>query len=282
MFEEAVQGAKGIFRVRRGQQQFPRLPFLFGGYDLPEKKLTFFQKLGQEEVLSETKRLYSGMLKWMVEGDERGKEGVSSELRLQIEACMSLFAKRRIKLVAKMTERNSTFSLIARRQYNGPFLPIKRLNPHTENLITLFKSAVLNAQNPVYADLQVKHGNDLQRDVDYLLARFHPTEILEQLQRGEALSPFQQEQLHLLHLHINRIGVSYDEALVAIQGDQRLLVVNEQKEELDGEMEPNVHIVLVRKMTALSKCVWLERYFPQNCWVLSDLDFVLEASSLSP
>ena len=282
MFEEAVQGAKSIFRVRRGQQQFPRLPFLFGGYDLPDQKLTFFQKLGQEEVLNETKRLYSGMLSWMVEGDEEGKEGVSTELHQQVEACMSLFAKRRIQLIAKMTERNSTFSLIARRQYNGPFLPIKCLNPHSENLVSMFNSAVLTSQNPVYTDLQVKHGNDLKRDIDYLLARFNPIEILEQLQRGEALSPFQQEQLHLLHLHINRIGVSYDEALVAIQGNQRLLVVNEHDEELDGETEPNVHIVLVRKMTTLVKCAWLARYFPQDCWVLSDLDFILDAYSLSP
>lgn len=282
MFEEAVQGAKSIFRVRRGLQQFPRLPFLFGGYDLPVQKLTFFQKLDREEVLNETKRLYSGMLRWIIEGDKEGKEGVSSELRLQIEACMGLFAKRRIKLIAKKTERDSTFRLIARRQYNGPFLPIKCLNPHSDNLVSVFKSAVLSRENPVYEDLQVKHGNDLKRDIDYVLAKFHPTEILEQLQRGQALSPFQQEQLHLLHLHINRIGVSYDEALVAIQDNQRLLVVSEQQEELDGEMEPNVHIVLLRKMTILSKCRWLESHFPQNCWVLSDLDFILEAYSLSP
>ena len=282
MFEEALQAAKKVFKVSRGQQQFPKLPFVFGGYDWPEMKLTFWQKVGQYEVLEEANEVYSEMLRWMAAGDIDGQAALSAELRLKTQVCLSLFAKRNIRLLSRTTEYDSAYRLIARRDYKGPFLPIKCLNPQPEDLVSTFRITALNMDNPVYRHLQVKHGNDLARDIDYVLARFDPTKVLEQLQEGQPLSPFQLEQIHLLHLHVDRMGVCYDEALVAVKHNQRLLIVNEKDEELDGEIEPNLHIVLLRKMTTLSKCKWLACHFPLNRWVLADVDFLLEASNLSP
>lgn len=282
MFEEAVQAAKRMFRVSRRQQQFPKLPFVFGGYDWPERKLTLLQKLGQQEVLSEANELYSDLLRWLAVRGERGKAPISDELRIKTQACLSLFAKQNIRLVGRTTAHESTYRLLARRKYNGPYLPMRSLNPQTDDLISIFNTTALSLDNPVYKDLQAKYGNDLARDIDYVLARFDPVKVLDQLEEGQPLTSFQREQMHLLHLHINNIGVSYDEALVAVKHNQRLLVLNEKGDELDGETESNIHIVLVRKMTTLSKCSWLARHFPQNRWILSDIDFLLEASSLSP
>ena len=147
MFEEAVRAAKAVFRVRRGQQQFPKLPFLFGGYDWPAQKLTLFQKVGQETVLEEVKVLYSGLLGWVTAGDEAGKEALSAELQLYTDTCLGLFAKRRIRLTMKTTDQESSYRLLARRQYNGPYLPIKCLNPQAKDLVSVFNSAVLSLDN---------------------------------------------------------------------------------------------------------------------------------------
>lgn len=282
MFEAAVKAAKEVFRVGRVQQQFPKLPFVFGAYDFPSAHLRLLQRLKQQEVIIEAEIAYTGLVSWMTKGSERGKRCVSDELRLHAEDCLSVFSKRGIRLEAKSTEIPSSYRLLARHNYCGPYLPFRSLNPSAEDVVAVMSIAALRANNPLYQRLQVQYGSALDRDIDYVLTQFDPLKVLEQIHSGEPLTTFQQEQLHLLHLHLNHVGMVYDDALVAVKHSQRLVVVGEQGEELDGETEPNVHILLLRKITTLAKCSWLARHFPLERWLLADIDFQLDASRLSP
>ena len=280
MFEEALAASRRIFRVPRSQQQMPHFPLLFGAYDIPTPRLRFMQRFAQTSLLHEADSLFCTLLKCVTK-QVSNKDTLGLELRLSCEENERLMANRRVRAEERESSKPTETCLLAKRMYRGPFVPVKALNPKESDLMSTPFLKDLNNLNTLYESLENRYGSEVETDIDYLMQGLNQEALVKKLRAGKVLSPFELEQLCILHLHCGRVGMMYEEALVAVRHAKKVVIVSDKGEEVDGEIESNVHILLLRKASPLSQSNWLRKHFPLDRILLADVDFLLNSANLS-
>jgi len=94
--------------------------------------------------------------------------------------------------------------------------------------------------------------------------------------RDEPFSPDELSRISQFWAHLKDVGTVRSDILVYCKQSQAIVLRNKRGEEIDGETEPNYHILRFTKISTQGMSVWMQSQMLLDYWFLTDVDFADE------
>lgn len=101
-------------------------------------------------------------------------------------------------------------------------------------------------------------------------------QLLLKRRRNETFSPKDLENLSLFWTHLKDVGTIRTDILAYSRQSHAIVLRNKRGEDIDGETEPNYHILHFTKISTQLMSVWLQSQMLLDQWFLTDVDFADE------
>ena len=271
MLAKVKSNALQIFNVPRAQQQLPYLPFLFGAYDPPPAPLS--SPLFASPHESHLKALYRDFItSLMAKTTSKLIPTVSYSLLMKSERSLVRLESAGItmRLVDKSTP--EVFKIICEEESYGCSLLFPELEPpatfqYKPTSLPFFR-AIKKFIKPDEEEIKVV---DMLSDLKLDLAQ-----IVLKRRRNEPFSPTELESMSLFWTHLKDTGTIRTDILAYSKQSQAIVLRNRRGEDIDGETEPNYHILHFTKISTQRMSVWLQSQMLLDQWFLTDVDFADE------
>jgi hypothetical protein len=271
MLARAKSNALQIFNVPRAQQQLPYLPFLFGAYDPPPLSLAY--RLFTSPHESHLKAIYHDFVtSLMAKTTSKLIPTVSHSLLMKSERSLIRLESAGVtmQLVDKSTP--EVFKVICEEESYGSSLLFPELEPPAtfqyKPTSLPFLRAIKKLIKPDDEEMNlVDTLSDLKLDLAQLVLK---------RRRNEPFSPNELENMSLFWTHLKDIGTIRTDILAYSKQSQAIVLRNKRGEDIDGETEPNYHILHFTKISTQRMSVWLQSQMLLDQWFLTDVDFAEE------
>lgn len=271
MIARAKANALSIFKVPRTQQQLPYLPFLFGAYDPPP--LPLFYRLLTSPYEAHLKTIYSDFVTSMISRTtDKLVSTVSPSLLAKCET--SLVRLESAGVTMQLVDKGSpdVFKVICEEETYGTDLLFPELKPppdfqYTPKPLPL-QRRIKQLLNPDNEEMNlVDSFADLKLDLAQLILKSR---------RKQAFSPQDLHNLSLFWTHLHDVGTVRTDVLAYSKQSEAIVLRNKRGEEIDGEIEPNFHVLHFTKVSTQRLSVWLQSQMLLDYWFLTDVDFADE------
>lgn len=273
MYTTAAKTALSLFKVPRHEQQFPYLPFLFGAYDLPPLSPFTHHLTSPHE--SELHRIYTHFMeKFLSRQAEEMAMIVGNQLLEKCELCFRELEREGVKVALRDGNWKPFFRVVAERNVYGSQLQFPELNPSSP--------LEVSSQEFRLRRLQIEKISVVSKDpVPISELELDPLPLILKKRKQHQLSPREETELKTLQMYVAQVGTVISQAIVLSKDSRAIVVKNKTGEEVDGEMEPNVHVFHFEKFCTMRGSRYLRDYFLLDQWQLVDIDFLQQGEEIA-
>ena len=271
MLASAKSSALHIFKVPRTQQQLPYLPFLFGAYDPPPTPL--FHRLLASPHEAHLKESYSDFVTNLV--SKTTENLVSTVFHSLIAKCdKSLVRLESAGVKMSLVDKGSpeVFRVICEEETYGTHLMFPELEPPPD---FQYSAQSLSCKRNIMK--LVRPEEEETNVVDSLASlKLDLAHLVLKRRRGEPFSANELSSMSLFWTHLKNVGTVRTEILAYSKQSKAIVLRNKREEEIDGEIEPNYHVLRFTKISTQRMSVWLQSQMLMDHWFLTDVDFADE------
>ena len=261
-----------IFKVPRNHQQFPYIPFLFGAYESPPTPL--WHRLFSSPHQTHLQSLYLDFVShYFSRKTDKLVSTVAHSLLSKCETSLIRLESAGVSIHFVGKTSPIYFQIIHEKETFGTKLLFPELEPPPDFQPKPKKSL------PMLTKLKkvLKPDDDEMDLVDYLASLKLDLAALTLKRRGNgSFSSDEFTRMSEFWSHLKDAGTVRSDITAVCKLPQAMVLRNKKGEEIDGETEPNFHILHFSKVSTQRMSIWLQSQMLLDYWFLTDVDYADE------